>query len=240
MEETGAPSARAGSFGGILRSMALAAGWVLMLLMGYTVLDVVLRYGFNRPFSGSLEITEFAMSVIVFLGIAYCGWLGGHVAVDILERPLEDPRLRFVPVILTLDQRAAVRGHRLAHRGRGAHLDASHQQHDAVAALSVPAHRRIRLGNVCASCCSSRPCGSSAAGAEDRNMSRGDVIGLIGIAVLLLLMALRMPIGVAMLLVGIVGFAHAQRLSMPRSRRSAPIPTNMRRSTISPSSRCSC
>ena len=27
--------------------------------------------------------------VIVFLGIAYCGWLGGHVAVDILERPLE-------------------------------------------------------------------------------------------------------------------------------------------------------
>ena len=37
-------------------------------------------------------------------------------------------------------------------------------------------------------------------------MSRGDVIGLIGIVVLLLLMALRMPIGVAMLLVGIVGF----------------------------------
>jgi len=37
----------------------------------------------------------------VFLGIAYCGWIGGHVAVDILERPLDDPRLRFIPVILT-------------------------------------------------------------------------------------------------------------------------------------------
>ena len=47
------------------------------------------------------------MSAIVFLGIAYCGWIGGHVAVDILERPLENPRLRFVPVILTLDQRAS-------------------------------------------------------------------------------------------------------------------------------------
>ena len=101
LEKQGAPRAR-GLFGRILRSMALAAGWVLMLLMGYTVLDVVLRYGFNRPFSGSLELTEFAMSAIVFLGIAYCGWLGGHVAVDILERPLEDPRLRFVPVLLTL------------------------------------------------------------------------------------------------------------------------------------------
>jgi TRAP-type C4-dicarboxylate transport system permease small subunit len=89
-------------FGRILRLMALGGGIVLMLLMGYTVLDVVLRYGFNRPFSGSLEITEFAMALIVFLGIAYCGVTGGHVAVDILERPLQDPRLRFVPVLLSL------------------------------------------------------------------------------------------------------------------------------------------
>jgi TRAP-type C4-dicarboxylate transport system permease small subunit len=91
-----------GPFGGFLRLLALAGGWVLMLLMIYTVVDVVLRYVFNQPFRGSLEITEFAMSVIVFLGIAYCGWLGGHVAVDILERPLEDPRLRFIPIVLTL------------------------------------------------------------------------------------------------------------------------------------------
>ena len=81
--------------------MTLVAGIVLFALMLYTVLDVVLRYGFNKPFSSSVEITEFAMAVIVFFGLAYCGWTGGHVAVDILEQPLEDPRLRFVPVILT-------------------------------------------------------------------------------------------------------------------------------------------
>jgi TRAP-type transport system small permease protein len=91
-----------GFFGHFLRGLALVAGWILVLLMIYTVVDVILRYGFNRPFSGSLEVTEFAMSAIVFLGIAYCGWIGGHVAVDILERPLDDPRLRFIPVILTL------------------------------------------------------------------------------------------------------------------------------------------
>jgi TRAP-type C4-dicarboxylate transport system permease small subunit len=89
-------------FGRFLRLMALGGGVVLMMLMGYTVLDVVLRYLFNRPFSGSLEITEFAMSLIVFLGIAYCGFTGGHVAVDILDRPLQSPKLRFVPVLLTL------------------------------------------------------------------------------------------------------------------------------------------
>lgn len=89
-------------FDRFLRGIALLGGAALMILMFYTVLDVVLRYGFNRPFSGSLEFTEFAMTVIVFLSLAYCGWTGGHVAVDILERPLEHPSLRFVPAILTL------------------------------------------------------------------------------------------------------------------------------------------
>jgi TRAP-type transport system small permease protein len=100
-ETTGAEDAPQGVFGSLLRLLALIAGWVIVGLMVYTVADVILRYIFNRPFSGPIEVTEFAMSVIVFLGIAWCGWLGGHVAVDILERPLEDPRLRFIGVILT-------------------------------------------------------------------------------------------------------------------------------------------
>jgi len=82
--------------------MALAGGWIIVALMIYTVLDVILRYAFNRPFSGSFEITEFAMSAIVFLGIAYCGWVGGHVAVDVLQGALDNPRLRLVPAVLTL------------------------------------------------------------------------------------------------------------------------------------------
>jgi TRAP-type C4-dicarboxylate transport system permease small subunit len=102
LEESGPSEEPQGFFGRCLRLTALLGGWVLMALMVYTVADVVLRYLFNQPFSGSLEVTEFAMAAIVFLGIAYCGWVGGHVAVDILERPLENPRLRFLPVVLTL------------------------------------------------------------------------------------------------------------------------------------------
>jgi len=96
----GAEEPPQGVFGSFLRLLALIGGWVIVALMIYTCADVVLRYIFNRPFSGSIEVTEFAMALIVFLGLAWCGWLGGHVAVDILERPLENPRLRFVPVIL--------------------------------------------------------------------------------------------------------------------------------------------
>ena len=40
----------------------VAAG-ILALMMFLTALDVLLRYIFNRPISGALEITEFMISV---------------------------------------------------------------------------------------------------------------------------------------------------------------------------------
>ncbi len=90
------------AFDGFLRVMALLAGAVLLLLMMFTTLDVVMRYFFNAPFRGSLEVTEFSMAIIVFLGVAYCGWVGGHIGVDLFEKLLEKPALRFVPVLVNL------------------------------------------------------------------------------------------------------------------------------------------
>ncbi len=89
-----------GLFGRFLRFLALISGGILLLLMLYTVADVVLRYGFNRPFSGSLEFTEFCMSVIVFLAIAYTGWTGGHIAIDLFEKWLDRPSLRYLPALI--------------------------------------------------------------------------------------------------------------------------------------------
>lgn len=82
--------------------MALLAGVILLLLMVFTTMDVVMRYFFNSPFRGSLEATEFSMALIVFLGIAYCGWVGGHIGVELFEKFLERPSLRFVPVLVNL------------------------------------------------------------------------------------------------------------------------------------------
>ncbi len=89
-------------FGGFLRILALVSGALLLVLMGFTIVDVVLRYVFNAPFSGSFEFTEFLMSAIVFLAIAYTGWTGGHVSVDLFEKWLDRPSLRFLPAIIAL------------------------------------------------------------------------------------------------------------------------------------------
>jgi TRAP-type C4-dicarboxylate transport system permease small subunit len=55
---------------------------VLMVLM--VVVDVSLRFFFNRPVEGSYEIVEFMMAVVVCLGMAYCGVKQGHTAVEFL------------------------------------------------------------------------------------------------------------------------------------------------------------
>ena len=88
-------------FDRFLRLMALAAGYILLLLMLVTVFDVVMRYVFNRPLASAWEFTEFSMALIVFLAIAYCGWIGGHISVDLFEKWLDRPGLRYLPAILS-------------------------------------------------------------------------------------------------------------------------------------------
>jgi TRAP-type C4-dicarboxylate transport system permease small subunit len=83
-----------------LRYLALAAGVLLLILMLFTVVDVVLRYVFNAPLRSVYEFTEFLMAAIVFLAVAYTGWVGAHISVDVFEKWLDQPRLRFIPAAL--------------------------------------------------------------------------------------------------------------------------------------------
>ena len=55
---------------------------VLMALMLFTGADVTLRYVFNRPIGGSIELTQYMMAIIVAFGLAYCAVVKGHVRVD--------------------------------------------------------------------------------------------------------------------------------------------------------------
>ena len=54
----------------------------LMMLLVFT--DVFLRYVFNRPISGSVEIVELMMALSIALGMAYTGIVKGHISVELL------------------------------------------------------------------------------------------------------------------------------------------------------------
>ncbi|MFQ5825838.1 MAG: TRAP transporter small permease [Dehalococcoidia bacterium] len=63
---------------------------VLFALMLLTFADVVLRHRFtlNQPIPGVFELTELAMVVIVFFGLAYTASQKGHIAVDLVVAKL--------------------------------------------------------------------------------------------------------------------------------------------------------
>ena len=61
---------------------------VLALMVLLITLDVVLRYFFNRPIKGSYELVEFMMVVLVYLGLAYTQTAKGHISISLLTSKL--------------------------------------------------------------------------------------------------------------------------------------------------------
>jgi TRAP-type C4-dicarboxylate transport system permease small subunit len=56
----------------------------LFLMMLLVAVDVLGRYIFNSPFTGSFDSIEMMMVVVVFCSLAYCTLVEGHVRVDII------------------------------------------------------------------------------------------------------------------------------------------------------------
>lgn len=57
---------------------------ILLLLVLLIIVDVIMRRVFNNPFSGTLEVSEIMLVVVVFTSVAYCGIRKGHVSIDAL------------------------------------------------------------------------------------------------------------------------------------------------------------
>jgi C4-dicarboxylate transporter, DctQ subunit len=80
---------------------ALAAlGSALLAFIALAICaEVVMRYGFNRPLTWVVEISEYALLWMTFLGTAWVLREGGHVRVDILMHLLSPAALRVCGLI---------------------------------------------------------------------------------------------------------------------------------------------
>ena len=69
--------------------------FLLPVMMFLTTADVILRYFFNRPIIGSVEVTEFMVALMAALGFAYVGMRRDHIIVStVVERFA--PRVRII------------------------------------------------------------------------------------------------------------------------------------------------
>lgn len=69
---------------------ALGMAFFLIMVLA-TFLDVFLRYFFNSPISGTIELTEFFMVIVFFTSVPYTQWTGGHIVMDVVTAKLSQP-----------------------------------------------------------------------------------------------------------------------------------------------------
>jgi TRAP-type C4-dicarboxylate transport system permease small subunit len=65
--------------------LGMAASLILFCMMTLTFVDVVLRYLFNRPLSGSFEVTELMLLVLIFAGLPLVSHGDEHVTMDFID-----------------------------------------------------------------------------------------------------------------------------------------------------------
>jgi TRAP-type C4-dicarboxylate transport system permease small subunit len=68
----------------VSRVSAIIGMALLVVLTLFISSDVILRRFFNAPISGSYEVTQFILGVIIFTTLAYCGVQGAHIVVDVI------------------------------------------------------------------------------------------------------------------------------------------------------------
>jgi TRAP-type C4-dicarboxylate transport system permease small subunit len=85
--------------GAVANAAGIVGGIALMGLMLTTVVDVFLRSTFNLAFLGVTEITELGLIVVAVLGIAYCGWTEGHIALEFGEKLLSARAWRGLQIV---------------------------------------------------------------------------------------------------------------------------------------------
>ena len=73
----------------LVRILSYAGTSFLIVLIGLSTVDVVLRYFFNSPIPGTIEIIELTMVVLVFFSIAYTHVTKSHVRVEVLSGVLK-------------------------------------------------------------------------------------------------------------------------------------------------------
>ena len=84
-----------GTVGAGVRFLALASGIILMCLMMLTVAAVSLRKA-NNPIFGAQDLSESGLIAVVFFAMAYSGWTGGHIAVDLIGSAIKGRALHIL------------------------------------------------------------------------------------------------------------------------------------------------
>ena len=88
--------------GKVLRGFGLLAGCITFGVMLLVVANIIARFVFNAPIGGTLEITESALTILIFLSLAMTQHEGGHIKVTLIMRRTSEKSMRLGNIIAAL------------------------------------------------------------------------------------------------------------------------------------------
>jgi TRAP-type C4-dicarboxylate transport system permease small subunit len=89
-------------YGRLLRGVGLISLAATLLTMALVVANIIGRYLFNKPLTGTLEFTETLLVLVIFCSIALTQYDGGHIRVVLMTRRLPRHVQRIFTVIAML------------------------------------------------------------------------------------------------------------------------------------------
>jgi len=84
---------------GVIEIVGFFSLVAIVIMMMLTTADVILRYIFDRPILGSMEMTELLMVSIAGLSLAWCTLKSGHIRVDIITNMFSKKTNRTIDVV---------------------------------------------------------------------------------------------------------------------------------------------
>lgn len=91
-----------GVFRRLMQALHIASCLVLMSLMMLTVADVAGRYLFNRPITGTYELTGLFAALAVFLGFGFAHMAREHITIDLVYSAVGPGMRRALDVFATV------------------------------------------------------------------------------------------------------------------------------------------
>ena len=84
---------------GVIEIVGFFSLVAIVIMMMLTTADVILRYIFDSPILGSMEMTELLMVSIAGLSLAWCTLKSGHIRVDIITNMFSKKTNRTIDVV---------------------------------------------------------------------------------------------------------------------------------------------
>ena len=201
----------------VVHAVALyCGGAVLAALMTTIIIDVIGRYVFNSPLYGSLDLAVVLLVLAVSCAIGYGGRAGAHVTADMVTT-LVGPKFEWISGVCIKMFAAgitAIWSWRLFVTGRP-RRGSARARSCSTSRSSRSTRRSPSASGSMRWCWSSRPSCSRSRGEVplliDESRGRGKpgmsntAIGLAGLGGLFALFILRMPVGLSMLIAGLLG-----------------------------------